>query len=107
MGIPFKTFRFYVLRIKNVGKCKKSRKTFGELIQHFIIGGDEASFIASHNGDAYIIGLVGKRKHEKNVSDARMSVTAYRTDTVSGQTGPTIILLACSKKNKNFIVMNF
>ena len=91
-----------ILRNKNVGKCKKSGKSFGEVIQHFIIGGDESNFMASHNGDAYVIGSVGKKKHEKNVADSRCSITAYRTGTVVGDTGPTMILLAGKQKRKHY-----
>ena len=94
-----------LLRTRNVGLCRKSNKTFGEVIQHFIIGGDESNFMASHRGDAYDIGTVGK-KNEKNVADSRMSVTAYRTGSVGGETGPTIILLAGSKKKKHYSLWN-
>ena len=41
------------LRDVNKGLCKKSGKSFGEVIQHFIIGGDESNFMASANGNAY------------------------------------------------------
>jgi hypothetical protein len=35
------------LRERNTGKCRLSGKTFGELIQYFISGGDETCFMAS------------------------------------------------------------
>ena len=38
------------LREKNTGKCRKSRKKFGEVMKHFIIS-DESCFMASANGD--------------------------------------------------------
>ena len=88
------------LRKLNTGVCKKSGNTFGEVIQHFIIGGDESCFMASANGDCRVIGSVGKKKHERNIMDSRASVTAYRTGTVGGSTGPTIILLKGSKRRR-------
>jgi hypothetical protein len=33
------------LRRRNTGLCNKTGKTFGELIQHFIVGGDETCFM--------------------------------------------------------------
>ena len=85
------------LRQRNTEVCRKSGKTFGEMIKHFIIGGDESCFMASVNGDCRVIGSVGKAKHERNIMDSRSSIIAYRTGTVGGSTGPTIILLKGNK----------
>jgi len=91
-----------LLRHHNTGLCNRSGKTFGEVIHHFIIGADESGFMASANGDAYIVGAAGKRKHKKNTADCRASVTALRTGNVEGETGPAVILLAGKKKRRSF-----
>ena len=49
------------LREKNTGVCRKTGKHFGELIVHFVIGGDETNLIADVDGDLKIIGDAGKR----------------------------------------------
>ena len=64
------------------------------------MSGDESFFMASANGDCRVIGSVGKAKHERNIMDSRSSITAYRTGTVAGSTGPTIILLKGTNKRR-------
>ena len=49
------------LREKNAGRCRKSGRHFGEVIQHFIIGGDETCLMADADGDVKIIGDAQKR----------------------------------------------
>ena len=49
------------LREKNKRVCRKTGKHFGELIEHFVIGGDETNLIADADGDLKIIGDAGKR----------------------------------------------
>ena len=44
------------LREKNAGRCRKSGRHFGEVIQHFIIGGDETCLMADVDGDVNIVG---------------------------------------------------
>ena len=75
----FKTYGEGVnyLRRMNTGTCKKTGKTFGEVIQHFIIGGDETCFMAS-DGEVCVIGEKGVKKHEKKLVDSRVSITMYR-----------------------------
>ena len=52
--------------------------------------------------------LAGKRKHEKNTSDLRDSVTGVRVGAAAGSKGPRIFLLACKKlKNSSFKIGNF
>ena len=58
-----------LLRDKNTGLCRKSGKSFGELIQHFVIGGDETCLPADADVDVKIIGEFGKIKHEKLAGD--------------------------------------
>jgi hypothetical protein len=57
------------LRTKNTGVCNKTGKSFGELIDHFILGCDETNLIADADGELRIVGEKGKKKHEKKVSD--------------------------------------
>ena len=55
---------------RNKGVCTKTGKSFGEVMQHFIVGGDESCFMVSANGDCRVIGSVGKAKHERNIMDS-------------------------------------
>ena len=50
-----------LLRERNTGVSKKSGKSFGEVMHHFIIGGDETCFMASVNGDCRVIGSRNKK----------------------------------------------
>ena len=63
---------FDELREKNTGVCPagpEKGKTFGELMDHFVLGGDETCLMAS-DGTVKIIGGKGKPKHEKNNGDS-------------------------------------
>ena len=51
----FRWFRQYedalnFLRQKNTGRCRRTGKTYRELITYFIVGGDESGFIANADG---------------------------------------------------------
>ena len=83
-----------ILREKNKGVCNVTGKSFGELIEHFIIGGDETNLICDADGDMKIIGEFGRKKHEKKVSDCRSSCTMYRTGSAGGSNGPTAFIMA-------------
>lgn len=48
------------LRRENTGVCRKTGKTFGELVHHFIVGGDETCFQASDSGDCMVVAAHGK-----------------------------------------------
>jgi hypothetical protein len=89
------------LRERNTGVCNLTGKTFGELIRHFIVGGDETCMHASA-GHTYVIGSTGRKKHEKILHDSRCSITMYRTGSVAGDTGPTIFLMAGERIRSNF-----
>ena len=82
------------LRKRNVGVCNLTGKSFGELIQHFIVGGDETCLMAAENGAVKVYGSATRRKHEKVNLDSRASITMYRTGNPAGDTGPTIFLCA-------------
>jgi hypothetical protein len=81
------------LRERNTGKCRLSGKTFGELIQYFISGGDETCFMACEEGTVRVIWSAGRKQHEKKTYDSRVSTTIYRTGTVAGDTGPTTFFM--------------
>jgi hypothetical protein len=66
-------------------------KSFGEVMPHFVIGGDETSLLAS-NGEVKIIGDKKKKKHEKQTVNSRTSITLYRTGSSAGSNGPTAFL---------------
>jgi hypothetical protein len=82
--------------------CNKTGKSFGELIDHFILGGDETNLIADDDGDLRIVGEKGKKKHEKKVADYRGSITMYHTGVAAGHNGPTVLLLKGKKRKSGF-----
>ena len=49
------------LRRLNTGVCRLTRKSFGELIHHFITGGGETCFQACKQGKISVIGSTGGR----------------------------------------------
>jgi hypothetical protein len=59
------------LRRENSGLCKTSGKTFGELIDYFVVGADETCMMSDGNGNVKIVAAASKRKHERLVSDHR------------------------------------
>lgn len=67
------------MRDQNTGRCKKSNKSFGEVIQHFIVGLDEMCLMSDMHGNLRVIGAAGKTKHEKLLQDSRVSITIVRT----------------------------
>jgi hypothetical protein len=78
------------LRLKNTGLTTDG-KTFGEVIDDYIMGGDETCFLASA-GDVSIIGDKKKPKHDLPTGSDRTSITVYRTGSSAGATGPTAFL---------------
>ena len=67
-----------LLHKKDTGVYKKSGKSFGKLIEHFVIGCDETCLIVDANGDVKIICKFVKAKQEKLAGDCRASCTMYR-----------------------------
>ena len=78
------------LREKNTGVTPDGL-SFGEVIDHFVLGGDETCFLAS-NGEVKIIGDKDKPKHDLPTGSSRTSITVYRTGNTAGATGPTAFL---------------
>ena len=91
------------LRQLNTGVCRVTGKAFGELIQHFILGGDETC-MQGNAGSLRIVGSVERKKHDVNYNDGRTSITMYRTGAVSGEQGPTTFLLKGLRKPHGFTV---
>ena len=60
---------FNDLQRKNGGLCKKTGKTFGGLMQHFVLGLDEACIMADAGGNIQIIGAADRKKHENILAD--------------------------------------
>ncbi|KAJ1447819.1 hypothetical protein M885DRAFT_175856 [Pelagophyceae sp. CCMP2097] len=90
------------LRERNVGCCPKSSgKTFSEVIRHFIVGGDETGMLAS-SGNVTVIGDKGKRKHESNKDDSRVSISMFRLGSAAGTTGSTGFMMNSKKKKMGF-----
>jgi hypothetical protein len=88
--------------MKNTGVCNATGKSFGELIDHFIVGGNEMNLIAKANGELKIVGEKGKKKHEKKVPDYRGSITMYPTGVAAGHNGPTVFLLKGKKQRVGY-----
>ena len=84
---------FNSMREKNVGRCNKSQRTFGEVMHHFVVGLDEMCLMSDAHGNLRIIGAAEKKKHEKLLQDLRVSITVVHTGTTGGTTGPTIFLM--------------
>ena len=81
------------LRSNSTGLCKCGcRKTFGELIDHFITGGDETCVMESKHGVVRIVGAAFRKKRESKIQDYRYSITMFRTGNTAGDTGPTVFL---------------
>ena len=59
-------------------------KLFGEAKDNFSVGEDETNLIADADGKLRIVGAAEKNKHEKIVSDFRISITMYRNGEASG-----------------------
>ena len=85
---------FKFLRENNTGLCRRTGLTFGEVMEHFIISGDETNLIANPDGEMKTIGEFGRRKHEKKVSDCCSSATMFRTGTSGGNNGPMVFVMA-------------
>ena len=81
---------FAFLRELNTG-LTPSLQTFGEVMPHFVIGGDETCFLAS-SGDVKIIGDKEKKHHDVTTGSSRTSITIYRTGSAAGTDGPTAFL---------------
>lgn len=65
------------LRLVNTGLCKKSGKTFGEVMGHFIIGLDEMCLMSDHNGNAHIIGSADKKSMRKYCRTRAIQLPSY------------------------------
>ena len=65
----FVTGMFNELWNNNVGVCKNTSKTFGELMQHFVFGLDEACIMAYSDGNIRIIGADDRKIHENILAD--------------------------------------
>ena len=75
------TFAFNELVKRNTGLTPEG-KTFLEVMEHFIAGGDESCFLTSA-GEVKIIGEKAKKKHEVHSANSRVSATIYRIGTAS------------------------
>jgi hypothetical protein len=81
---------FHILRTFNTGFLSDGR-SFGEVMAHFVLGGDETCFLAS-SGEVTIIGDKEKKKHQLHTADSRTSITVYRVGSAAGADGPTAFL---------------
>ena len=58
-----------ILRTKNTVVCRRIGNSFGELIEHFIIGRGKTCLISEADGTMKIIEEFGSKKHEEKVYD--------------------------------------
>ena len=82
-----------ILRTRNTGVCKRTVKSFGEIIDHFIIGGGKTYLIAEADESMKIIEDFVRKKHEKKVSDFHVYCTMYQTGTAGRSNGPTAFVM--------------
>ena len=62
-------------------------------MEHFAICTDEACLLATPTGQVKVFGDKLKTKHERILSDSRVSITIVRTAATGGATGPTHFLI--------------
>ena len=77
-------------------------KSFGELIDQFMIGIDETCLIADSDGDMRIIGEFGKMKHENISGNCRASEKMCRTGTAGGRNATTVFLMGGNNRRSGF-----
>ena len=88
---------------KSEYRCiQEDRKTFGELIEHFVIGGDETNLIADADGSMRIIGKFGRQKHRKKIGDCHASCTMYRTGMAGGNNSQTVFVMASKQRHTGY-----
>ena len=73
---------------------------FVSLQEHFQFNIDESCFMF-RNGVLKIIGDGSKKKHDKNTSGNRVSITTVCVGNVAGNNGPIIFLANGKQKNLN------
>ena len=56
---------FNNLQDKSTGRCKKTRKTFGEVVPFFVLGLDDMCIMLDSCSDSKVIVLADKKKHEE------------------------------------------
>ena len=69
----------------------KEEEEFMKLKDCFTVNLDESCFMGSE-GVLHVIGSAARKKHEKNTSDSRQSITIVRVGSAAGVEGPRIFL---------------
>ena len=69
----------------------KEEEEFMKLKDCFTVNLDESCFMGSE-GVLRVIGSAARKKHEKNTSDSRQSITIVRVGSAAGVEGPRIFL---------------
>ena len=82
-----------ILCTKNTNVCKRTGNSFGELIEHFIIGGEETCLIVEADGSMKIIGEFDRKKQEKKVYDCHASCKMYQNGIAGGSNLPTAFVM--------------
>jgi hypothetical protein len=69
----------------------KEEEEFMKLKDCFTVNLDESCFMANE-GVLCVIGSAAQKKHKKNTSDSRQSITIFRVGSAAGVEGPRIFL---------------
>ena len=78
-----------------------SGEGWAEVSEHFTLNLDEMNTMASM-GSTHIIGAKAKKKHEKNESDSRISITTVECGSAAGADGPSMYLMKGDKMPKTY-----
>ena len=70
-----------------------TRQRWRDLSPHFILNLDEANHQANA-ADKKLVGARSKKKHDRNQTDSRISITGIECGTPAGNDGPSIYLMA-------------
>ena len=70
-----------------------TRTLWRQLAHHFVLNLDGANYRANAGSDK-IVGVKGRRKHEKNQKDSQVSVTVVESGNCAGQDGPSVYMPA-------------
>ena len=100
----FKCYNSALDHLQNMNKvlCNLMGKTFGEVIQNSVYGGDKTWFQACGNGKAGVFGSHVKKKHENKDSNSWVSNKMHCTGYIAGWNVPTIFFLKGKSRFHHF-----
>ena len=63
-----------LLRERNIGTCRNTGKIFSDIVQYFIISGNETFIIACPSGSLKIIGEAHQKKYDQNTNNSQVLI---------------------------------